>query len=127
MIYITFSLLALSIVGVEALLIYKGLGRPIKNSYLLARVLFVIFGLAIFLLGMCFHMRSWPYATCVSTLFCVLGAQIGLWSIGIGGEILGNRPHTEEANEFSRNRIAIGQPSFILSLVMVALVAFFSG
>ena len=100
MIYITVSLFALSLAGVETLLICKGFGRQIKNSYLLARALFAIFGLAIFLLGVCFHLRSWPYAVFFSTLFGMLGSQIGLWSMGISGEIIGNRPLTEGASEF---------------------------
>src|SRR5262245_47929952 len=100
MIYIIVSLFAVSIGGVETLLICKGFDRPIKHSYLLARALFAILGMAIFLLGMCFHLRSWPYATFFSTLFCILGAQIGLWSIGISEEIIGNQPNIEGVREF---------------------------
>jgi hypothetical protein len=101
MINITFSLLFLSTAGVTILLICKGLGRPINNGYLLARGFLFIFGVAILLLGICFHLKTWQYATFFTPLFVVLGAQIGLWSIGISGEILGNQPQINEYGEYS--------------------------
>jgi hypothetical protein len=124
MMHITVSLLALSVVGVAALHICKGLGRPIKHGYLLARGFFVTFGLAIFLLGMCFHLWSWPYSAFFSALFCVLGAQISLWSIGIDKEILGNRPYTDESSELGRGPNTISQSKFALYFVLVIASVF---
>ncbi len=126
MINITFSLLALSIVGVVILLICKGLGRPINSGYLLARGFFLIFGMGILLLGICFHLKSWPYATFFSALFGVLGAQIGLWSIGISGEILGNRPQTDEFGEFSLGLNTIGLSNSALQFANIVLVTIMS-
>jgi hypothetical protein len=125
MIYTTVSLFILSVVGIGTLFIFKGVGRPIKHSYLLARALFAILGIAIFLLGRCFHIRSWPYAPFFSTLLYILGTQISLWSIGITAEILGNLPHTEESSQYSRAHSSVSLPGFALSLAMVALVISF--
>jgi hypothetical protein len=147
MIYTTVSLFILSVVGIGTLYICKGLGRPIKHSYLLARAFFMILGLAFFLLGRCFLIRSWPYASFFSTLLYILGAQISLWSIGITAEILGNQPHIEEhegyieeyieeheeytkeyieePSEFNSGQIAMRRSMPILSFVALLAVAIF--
>jgi len=137
MIYTTVSLFAISILGVETLLISRGLGYQIKHRHLLARAFFMMLGLAIFLLGMCFNIKSWPYASFFSTLLYILGVQISLWSIGITAEILGNQPHIdeheeyteeyiEEPREFSSGRLAWRLSKSILSLAAYSAMTAFA-
>lgn len=129
MINLTFSLLFFSIVGVTALLIFKGFGHPIKIGYMLARGFFLIFGISILLLGVCFHLMSWPYATFFSPLFGMLGAQIGLWSIGISGEILGNRPNIDETGQISLGMSSLGASNYFfrtaITVGMALTIVFF--
>lgn len=97
--YIGFSLLIISVGGLTLLFVFKGRyyskGRRISR-YTLAHGFSATFGLSIFLIGACFYLRSWPFASFISPLFLLLGTQISLWAIGISLEILGNVPYPDK-------------------------------
>jgi hypothetical protein len=55
----------------------------------------------------------------------MLGTQIGLWSIGISGEIIGNRPLTEGDSEFGSLLNAILEDKRSLSLAFISVIMSF--
>lgn len=126
MITFTILLLALSVLGVIVLFIMKAMGHPIKHSYVLGRLFFAAFGIAILLLGSCFRLKYWPYAPFFSVLFYVLGGQISLWSIGISSEILGNEPDVNASSTPLFEKGASSGLNYFFSLVMIGAAGFFT-
>lgn len=94
--YITFILLALSILIITASFLLKDRmnQEPSKRFYVLGRSGFGMFGASLLLLGISFYRNSWPIATIFGPLFFVLGAQIALWAVGISAELFNNVPAT---------------------------------
>lgn len=119
MIYLTLSLFIISLVGIGALFALKG--KTDINLYLLARTFFAVFGVAIILLGWCFQVKAWAYASFFSFLLYVLGAQISLWSIGISSEILGNAPESDNVRNSSVGNIFNGVMYVIACVAFTAL------
>lgn len=90
MVIITTFLLVISIAAVVILLFKYEWSDEIR--YLGVRASFTVFGISIFLFGICFFQRGWFMSAFFGVLLLITGIQITLWSVGISMDFLANAP-----------------------------------